>query len=173
MSDVVLDGREKSGGVFWNVIVVLFILSVGGAFVYLELQKRELLVANDVLEKRFFGVRDEVKVLGESGDNKKISVLSQSLKKVEDYRIAWSEIALDIMAQEGAWMKFDSFSSGREQSVSVKGKTTDWGSVIHLIGKLRANPNFENPFVHSVSEQLSKDNFRYQFNLTFDYKNDG
>lgn len=96
---------------------------------------------------------------------------SQALKKAEQYRVPWSQIAQNIMQFETPNIVFESFSATPEKTTSIQGIASDIENIRGLLSTLKNQSNIINPFVSSLTK--SKDDTGrtiFTFQLTFDFQ---
>ncbi len=133
-------------------------------------KKYSLTYANANLEKKIEKNITEINNLSQTQKVSKIKESVEILKRAQNYRTEWSQIVGEIIRQEDNTISFLNLSAGKDQKVSIKGEGFDWESIALMLERMKANPKFKNPFVHSVMEKPAKQGKSiYTFGLTFQY----
>ena len=152
------------------LILIFFGISVSAA-VYLWIkttqQSKTITQIEAVLEKKDKAIAtlDTFEKVDEKNQAQEI------LNRAQKYRIKWSEIYSEITRLENNEISFLSFSTGRDQKVSVSGVAKNMEAVAQLLETLKSNPRTEDPFIGSLSESEINGRKVYNFPLVFTFKN--
>ena len=160
-----------------TTILIILALAIAGYAGFLVWQKFSMDRENEKFLTSIKNTSEQIKQLAGSTEPEKKMQIAQIFERAKASRVLWSTVVYEILRLENPDIRFVSFSSNREQGISVDGLAKDLESVATLLETLKFNSRVQNPFVSSISEFKSKKSTdllsqigkKIRFQLTFDF----